>query len=192
MCLGSHHRSPLPLPDGLFPLFALFVPPAALPPLWPPSREPAPFPDLLLPVSPDCMLRPSFSIVPPFPPFSPCRGGSGTPVPAPKFCFGINNLLLYNFRLRLPAPVKLSLGIRYWFREVISRIKKWGLLRSKNAFRCFCGDCFQPASTAPPLILRISPVICRDQSESKKQMDRAMSSVVAMRLSGIESITCCS
>ena len=31
--------------------------------------------------------------------------------------------------------------------------------------------------TEPPLMFKISPVICRDQSESKKQIDRATSSV---------------
>ena len=50
------------------------------------------------------------------------------------------------------------------------------------------GAC-QPQSTAPPFMFTISPVMWRDQSDRRKQIDKAMSSVVAIRLSGIESIT---
>lgn len=46
-----------------------------------------------------------------------------------------------------------------------------------------------PHNTAPPLILITSPVICRDQSDARKTIDKAISSAVATRLSGMPSTT---
>src|SRR5688572_72540 len=48
-----------------------------------------------------------------------------------------------------------------------------------------------PHKTVPPLMLTTSPVMCRDQSDNRKQIDRATSSVVAIRFNGIDFRTDC-
>src|SRR6185369_1390310 len=79
-------------PLGLFPLLDRSVPLVCLPPLSPPVKVPLPLPALLVLGIPSWVLLLLMS--PPMPPFSPCRGGLGTPVPSPLFCFGIVNSLL--------------------------------------------------------------------------------------------------